>query len=140
MLTADQLRDVIAQGEQLDVEFRGEEQGPLEDRELVETVSCLANARGGLVLIGVEDDGRITGAQPRHGTYTDARRLELTIANQTAPACSVECAVVPVDGQDVLVVSIPPDQPVTATVAGVYKRRATDVHGRRKCVPFLPHE
>ncbi len=140
MLTPDQLRDVIAQGEQLDVEFRGEEQGALDDRELVETVSCLANARGGIVLVGVEDDGRITGARPRHGTYTDPRRLELVIANQTAPACSVECGVVAVDGRDVVIVSIPPEQPVTATVAGVYRRRATDVHGKWKCVPFLPHE
>jgi ATP-dependent DNA helicase RecG len=140
MLTPDQLRDVIAQGEQIDVEFRGEEQGALSDTELVETVTCLANARGGLVLVGVEDDGRITGARPRHGTYTDPRRLELMIANQTAPACSVECGVVAVEGQDVVVVSIPPDQPVTATVAGVYRRRATDVHGKPKCVAFLPHE
>jgi ATP-dependent DNA helicase RecG len=140
MLTPDQLRDVIGQGEQLDVEFRGEERDVLDDRELVETVTCLANARGGLVLVGVEDDGRITGARPRHGTYTDPRRLELIIANQTAPACSVECGVVSIDGQEVVVISIPPEQPVTATVAGVYRRRATDVHGRWKCVPFLPHE
>src|SRR5688572_5279907 len=140
MLTPDQLRDVIAQGEQLDVEFRGEDQTGLNDTELVETVTCLANARGGLVLLGVEDDGRITGARPRHGTYTDPRRLELMIANQTAPACSVECGVVTVDGREVVVLSIPPEQPVTATVAGVYRRRATDVHGRWKCVPFLPHE
>ena len=136
MLTADQLRDVIAQGEQLDVELLA----TADDRELVETVSCLANARGGLVIIGVGDDGRIAGAEPRHGTYTDARRLELMIANQTAPACSVECGVVEVDGKDVVVISIPPEQPVTATVAGVYRRRATDVHGKWKCVPFLPHE
>ena len=140
MLTPDQLRDVIAQGEQLDVEFRGESEHAVSDADLVETVSCLANARGGLVLVGVEDDGRITGARPRHGTYTDPRRLELTIANQTAPACSVECGVVSVDGKEIVVVSIPPEQPVTATVAGVYRRRATDVHGKWKCVPFLPHE
>lgn len=140
MLTPDQLRDVIAQGEQVDVEFRGEEQGALSDTGLVETVTCLANARGGLVLVGVEDDARITGARPRHGTYTDPRRLELMIANQTAPACSVECGVVAVDGHDVVVVSIPPDQPVTATVAGVYRRRATNVHGKPTCMPFLPHE
>ena len=140
MLTADQLRDVIAQGEQLDVEFRGESEAALTDADLVETVSCLANARGGLVLIGVEDDGRITGARPRHGTYTDPRRLELTIANQTAPACSVECGLLSLDGKEIVVVSIPPEQPVTATVGGVYRRRATDVHGKWKCVPFLPHE
>ena len=72
MLTSDQLRDVIAQGEQLDVEFAGAAPA---DTELIETVSCLANARGGVVIIGVEDDGRITGAQPRHGTYTDPRHV-----------------------------------------------------------------
>src|SRR5918999_6002050 len=136
MLTSDQLRDVIAAGEQLDVEFLA----TADDRALVETISCLANARGGLMIIGVEDDGRITGAEPRHGTYTDTRRLELMIANQTAPACSVECGVAQVDGKDLVVISIPPEQPVTATVAGVYRRRATDVHGKWKCVPFLPHE
>jgi ATP-dependent DNA helicase RecG len=65
MLTPDQLRDVIAQGEQLDVEFRGESEHAVSDADLVETVSCLANARGGLVLVGVEDDGRITGARRR---------------------------------------------------------------------------
>src|SRR5918992_3130675 len=124
MLTSDQLRDVVAEGEQLDVEFFGEERSALSDSDLVEAVSCLANARGGLVLVGVEDDGRVTGARPRHGSYTDPRRLELMIANQTAPACSVECAVVSVDGKEVVVISIPPEQPVTATVAGVYRRRA----------------
>src|SRR5919108_3884144 len=137
MLTADQLHDVIAQGEQLDVEFLG---GSLDDRELVESVTCLANARGGLLIVGVEDDGRLTGAKPRHGTYTDPRRLELMIANQTAPACSVECGVVKLDDKEIVVISIPPEQPVTATAAGVYRRRATDVHGKWKCVPFLPHE
>ncbi|MGQ0714141.1 MAG: ATP-binding protein [Gemmatimonadaceae bacterium] len=136
MLTPDQLRDVIAQGEQLDVEFLP----AADDRTLVETVSCLANARGGLVILGVDEDGGITGTEPRHGTYTDARRLELMIANQTAPACSVECGVVQLDGKDVVVIDIPPEQPVTATVAGVYRRRATDVHGKWKCIPFLPHE
>ena len=46
----------------------------------------------------------------------------------------------PLDGRDVLVVEIPPGRPVTSTNTGVYKRRAMDVHGRPRCLPFLAHE
>lgn len=101
---------------------------------------CQANGRGGILLVGVEDDGRVTGARARHGSYTDPRRLEALVANQTVPSCSVECAVVQLDGRDVIVVEIPAGRPVTSTNTGVYKRRAIDVHGRARCLPFLAHE
>jgi ATP-dependent DNA helicase RecG len=140
MQTEETLRQVIAAGERFDVEFKGESGEPLNERELVEAVVCQANGRGGLLLIGVEDDGRVTGAHPRHGTYTDPRRLEALITNQTVPSCPVECSVVSLDGRDVIVVEIPAGCPVTSTSAGVYRRRATDVRGRPHCLPFLAHE
>jgi ATP-dependent DNA helicase RecG len=40
------LREIIADGESLNVEFKGEEKKGLEDSELVEAVICLANRRG----------------------------------------------------------------------------------------------
>ena len=135
-----ELRQLIADGESLTVEFKGESAQPLGDRELVEAVACLANSRGGVLLIGVEDDGQVTGAKPRHGTYTDIRRLEALIANQTVPACPVECAVEALDGRDVIMLRIPGGRPVTATTGGVYKRRALDPHGKPQCLPFYPHE
>lgn len=140
MLTEPDLRRLVADGEQLDVEFIGEESEPLDDRALIEAIVCLANGRGGILLVGVEDDARITGARPRHGGYTDPRRLEVFVANQTVPSVPAECGILTLDGRDVLVIEIPSGQPVTSTTAGVYKRRALDAHGRPRCLPLLAHE
>ena len=140
MLTEESIRQIIAAGENFGVELEGEESEPLSDRELLEAVVCQANGRGGVLLVGVEDDGRVTGARARHGSYTDPRRVESLIANQTVPSCPVECSMASLDGVDVLVIEIPPGRPVTSTNTGVYKRRAMDVHGRPRCLPFLAHE
>jgi predicted HTH transcriptional regulator len=56
-MTSSGLESLIAGGETLDVEFKGEERSPLKDRDLVEAVVCLANRAGGEagpMLIGVE--------------------------------------------------------------------------------------
>lgn len=74
----------IAEGESYGVEFKGEGRAPLNDRDLVEAVVCLANGTGGLLLVGVEDDGTVTGARPRHEAgRTDPLRLQALIANST---------------------------------------------------------
>ncbi|HEY0970868.1 MAG TPA: ATP-binding protein [Gemmatimonadales bacterium] len=140
MITPDHLRALVARGEQYDVELLGEEREPLGDEALVETVVCMANGRGGVIVIGVEDDGRPTGARARHGQYTDATRLEALIAGRTVPACPVECSVTRLDGVEVVVIEIPSNRPVTSTADGVYRRRAMDSHGRPRCLPFLYHE
>ena len=82
----------IARGETLSVEFKGEERVPLNDRDLVEAVVCLANRIGdepSLLLVGIEDDGRITGARPRHGAATDTDKLAALVAGRTRPALAV---------------------------------------------------
>lgn len=140
MLTDADIRRIVSAGERLEVEFLGEAGERVDDRVLVEAVVCQANARGGILLVGVEDDGRITGARPRHGTYTDPRRIETLVANHTVPACAVECGIVQLDGHPVLAIEVPVGCPVTATNEGVYRRRAFDAHGRPRCLPFLPHE
>ena len=61
------LREIVAKGESLNAEFKGEEKAALSDSALVEAVICLANRSGvepGWLLVGVEDDGRITGSRP----------------------------------------------------------------------------
>lgn len=140
MLTESDLRRLLGAGEQFDVEFMGEGNDSVDDRALVEAVVCLANGRGGVLLLGVEDDGRVTGARPRHGAYTDPRRVEALVGNQTVPSCATTCAVVALDGMDVVIVEVAPGRPITATSDGRYVRRAHDVHGRPRCLPFLPHE
>ena len=140
IVTVDEVRAWIAGGENLTVEFKGESRATLNDTDLVEAVACMANARGGVLLVGVEDDGTISGAQPRHGSYTDIRRVEALVGNQTQPSCPVECAVVAIDDRNVVVIRVPEGRPITATNRGVYKHRLLDVHGKPQCLPFYPHE
>ncbi len=59
-MTPERLRDLIARGESLSVEFKR----AASSRELVETVVCLANRPGrepAWLLLGVEDDGTVVG-------------------------------------------------------------------------------
>ena len=59
MLEERKIEDIIKQGETLAVEFKRD--NPLSDRELVEAVVALANTEGGILLLGVEDDGVVSG-------------------------------------------------------------------------------
>jgi len=140
VLTDEELRRLIASGEQFTTEFIPETDAPLTDDQLVDAVVCLANGHGGVVLVGVTDDGRPVGARPRHGAYTDPHRVALMVSGRTVPSCPVQCSVMPLDGVEILVIEIPAGRPVTSTSDGVYRRRGTDAHGRPVCVPFLVHE
>jgi len=138
-MTPEALHDLIAAGETLAVEFKGEEKAPLNDRELVETVVCLANRTGaepGYLLVGVEDDGRITGARPRHGTTTDADRVAALIAGRTRPALSVSVGVVSLQNAEILAIEIPPTCHPIGTSDGVFLRRARGGDGRPACLPM----
>ncbi len=54
----------IKQGESLTIEFKSERNTQLPDRDIYEAIVCMANAEGGVILIGVEDNGDITGPAP----------------------------------------------------------------------------
>ena len=113
-MTAEEFKQLIAQGENLHVEFKGEERVPLDDNDLVEAIVCLANRSGetpGWLLIGVEDEGRITGARPRHeGEQIDPQRVQALIANRTCPSLSCHVEVVHLEGLPVLVIQVPPSR------------------------------
>jgi predicted HTH transcriptional regulator len=62
-MTPEQVRKLIAWGEILTLEFKGEERRRLSENGLMETVVCMANRptqEMSYVLVGVEDDGRVT--------------------------------------------------------------------------------
>ena len=142
-MTPQEVRRLIQQGECMDVEFKGEERGPLSDREIVETVVCMANRPGGevgWVLIGVEKDGRITSARPRHGERTNPLRLQAMIANRTTPSLPVRVFVVPLEPEqvEVIAIEVPPVRVPTGTTDGVYLRRAIGGRGEPICLPMQP--
>lgn len=138
-MTAKQLRRLVAGGETLDVEFKGERRSPLNDRELVEAVVCLANRTGvepGWLLIGIEDDGSVTGARFRHDHTTDLDKVAALIAARTRPALAANVEEHSLDGMAVLVVEVPPQQHVVSTSDGLFLRRALGGDGRPACVPM----
>ncbi len=136
--------DLIARGETLEIEFKGDSRGSLSDRDLVEAVVCLANRPGperAWLFLGVEDDGRITGARPRHeGGRTDPARLMALISSRTSPALTVEVSVTAVGGRDILAIGVPPSRVPVSTADGRYLRRAVGGDGRPICVPLRFHE
>ncbi|HPC83852.1 MAG TPA: ATP-binding protein [Thermoanaerobaculaceae bacterium] len=141
-MTPETLRVLIGAGETLAVEFKGEERAPLNDRDLVEAVVCLANRAGdepARLLVGVEDDGRITGARPRHGDTTDSNKLAALIAGRIRPPLEVRIEAVRVGRHCVLAIEIPPQQHPVATADGTFLRRVIGGDGKPACVPMDAH-
>lgn len=133
---AERVARLIAGGETFEVEFKGESRERFNDRDLIEAVVCLANGSGGMLLVGVEDDGTVTGARPRHESgRTDMLRLQALIANMTQPPLSVVASTVQVGGKDVLSVEVPDSPRVVGTTSGTYVRRAIGGDGRPACIP-----
>ncbi|MGN5237750.1 RNA-binding domain-containing protein [Rhodococcus sp. SJ-3] len=139
MDTAD-VRALIAAGESMTTEFKRGKRNKFNDTDLVEAVVCLANGSGGTLLIGVEDDGRVTGADPRHDPVTHPDRIDALITNKTSPIVQTRTSVVDMDGNEVIVVEVPRSARVTGTADGKYLRRAMKVDGTPECVPFAAHE
>ncbi|MBF0816544.1 putative DNA binding domain-containing protein [Microbacterium paludicola] len=138
-MNQNELRDLTSRGETIAVEFKSDRPKFGDDR-IAEVVACLANAEGGILLIGVEDDGTITGAQARHGEVTNPLRLQALISNKTVPPVVTDVDVVEIDGAAVIVIEIPRAASITGTSAGQYSRRGLGGDGRPACLPLLAHE
>jgi len=142
-VTPEHLRELIASAETIDVEFKGEEARALSDGDLVEAVVCLANRSGnapGWLLVGVEDDGRVTGARPRHADRTDPLRLQALIAHRTRPSLSARVEIVRLGDRDVIAVEVPAARSPVGTTDGKYLRRALGGDGKPACLPLHFHE
>ena len=136
-MTEQELRTLIAGGETPTVEFKSD-QGPLPDTDLIETVVCLANGQGGTLLVGVEDDGTVTGLHPRHRTHPTA--LTAFIANRTVPPVSVEAKFVDLPEGPVAVLNVPAARQPVATSDGKLLIRYIGTRGQPGCRPLYPHE
>ena len=104
---------------------------------------CLANRAGntpGWLLVGVEDDGRVTGARPRHADRTDPLRLQALVAHRTRPSLSARVEIVRLGDEDVIVVEVPAARAPVGTSGGKYLRRALGRDGKPACLPLHFHE
>ncbi len=102
-----ELLEVVANGESSRVEFKRDDVRP---DTLATELSALLNLEGGVILLGLEDDGRISGLTR---TREAAEEWVMNVARQ-----NVQPAIIPVwssvamdDGNVVGVVELPPDAP-----------------------------
>nr|WP_236651167.1 RNA-binding domain-containing protein [Aquabacterium fontiphilum] len=122
--------------ETLTVEFKSDRKC-LPDRDLIEAVVGMANAQGGDIYLGVEDDGQPTGLHVQHRLLEGLAAL---VANRTQPPVHVVVMALDVDGVPVARISVPANPQPVATSEGVIKRRRLQANGEPECVPYLPHE
>lgn len=100
----------------------------------------MANGQGGLLFIGVENDGAITGLHASHRTRREL--LAAFISSRTVPPLSVQVSfeTLPANNGDVTiaVLRIPAGQQMTATSDGRLLIRYLDTHGQPGCRPLIP--
>jgi ATP-dependent DNA helicase RecG len=131
-----ELIDLIAKGESLRLEFKSDIK-PLPDRDLIATAMSLSNTEGGDILLGVEDDGKITGL---HSNHTNTMGIVALIANKTNPSISVKIETCNIGDKTVARISVPKSRQLVSTSEGLLQRRRLMANGKPEAVPFYPHE
>ncbi len=133
------LYDLIESGESLSVEFKSDRR-QISDNTIYEEIVALANTDGGVLLIGVEDDGVITGAKTRHGNTTDPTKLRASIFNNTVPNINTRITVTPCINAIVIAIEVAPYPEPCATASGKAMRRTIGADGKPQSVPFYPRD
>lgn len=101
MLTASQIQEMVKGGEGYNVDFK--RSVPSKVKEISDEVAGFANAAGGYVLIGVDNDNRIIGAEIDNNKRS---AIQDTIG-EISPSLKCEFYPVDVDGKKVWVIDVP---------------------------------
>ena len=126
----------IPEKETLTIEFKSDLK-KLNDHDLIEAVIGMANTDGGVLFLGVEDNGDITGVHKQHADEVGVAAL---IANKTVPSVAVRAEILTESGADVLKIEIPMSRTIVASVDGRILRRRLKLDGTPENVPMYPYE
>ncbi len=134
----------IPSHETLECEFKSDRKR-LPDSEIIDTIVALSNSDGGILYLGVEDDGVPTGVNHVH---EDTTRLAAFIANKTVPPVSVRTSTLTLDehgcfdskGLQVVAIEVPKSIAIVASSDGKIMRRRLKADGSPESVPLYPYE
>lgn len=122
--------------ETLTVEFKSDIKR-LPDSDLIDSIVGMTNTKGGILFLGVEDDGTITGV---HRLHADEIGVAALIANKTVPSVSVRAEIIKEDNQEILRIEIPMSRTIIATSDGKILRRRQMLDGSPTNIPMYPFE
>ena len=101
MLTANDIKELAHGGEGFNVDFK--RSVPSKVRDIAEEVCSFANSAGGYVLIGVDNDNQIVGAE----IDNNKRSAIQDAIGEISPMLHHNMYRVEVDGKDVWVIDVP---------------------------------
>ena len=122
--------------ESLEVEFKSDLKC-YPDHDLIEEIVGMTNTIGGVLFLGVEDDGTITGVHKKH---KDAIGVTALIANSTVPPVAVRAEVITEEEKDILKIEIPRSRSVISTASGKILRRRIKFDGLPEVIPMYSYE
>jgi ATP-dependent DNA helicase RecG len=101
LLGESQILQIIAQGENSGVEFKQDEVNP---EALEKEIVAFANSNGGVILLGVEDDGRISGIS---NSQIKEEWVSNIVRNNVIPPLQVSSTIVEVAEKKVFLIEVP---------------------------------
>lgn len=132
---------MIPDKETLTVEFKSDLK-KLNDADLIEAILGMTNTEGGVLFLGVEDNGNITGV---HRQHADEIGVAALVANKTVPSVSVRAELITEKNENqeklnVLKIEIPMSRTIVASADGKILRRRLKLDGTPENVPMYPYE
>lgn len=128
-MTRDQLDNLILQGEHTRLEFKRQLSSP--DR-IARTLAAFANTSGGILLIGVADNGKIVGVTSE---FREIEKIEYATNKLIEPELSISYETIAPDGRLVLVISVTESDEKPHYVLDDSRKRTIYVRAKDKSVP-----
>lgn len=115
-LTITEISKLIAAGESETQEFKESF-----DNEALETIGAFSNARGGVILVGVQDSGKVCGYQIGRNSLEDiANRIQTVADPRIQPSISIATHA----GKKILEIQVTKNTGVPVSVRGRFYRRS----------------
>jgi len=122
--------------ESLTVEFKSD-RNCLPMPDLYKEIVAMANTDGGVVCLGVEDNGSVTGLNAQHRNLTE---IAAKVQEHTVPSQYASFHLENWDGRPVLVVEVKSSRQLVMTSDGRYLRRRLKQDGTPESIALQPHE
>ncbi len=121
-------------GETLQVEYKDDNKSSFNDELIIKACVSMANAEGGVILIGVSDNAQVVGS--KRAATGNPQALEGMIRERTRPALTTKVLFINDKNGIVVMISVPKNLDVISTSSGLYLKRQLDSHGKPQNLPM----